>query len=362
MAAATLYSLGFSYQALEAREAPRDEQLRPALALRLLKRVRWLGGTGLSMLGWPLQLLALGLAPLVVVAPALALGLPVLMVMGQRMLGERAGRREYLAVGAIMVGVAGAGLCAPARSITHAPWPTLAVTLGALAAASMLPYLMLRLGRPLPFVTMLGAGLAFGWSGVATKLASDALANGYVGAAVGWGLLTAGASAVATLSEMSSLQGRPAIQVAPVVFTIQTAVPVALAPVLFHESFAATPVGGVPLGFALALVLAGAAVLVRSPLLTNLYASGTPAMAPEPFHPRVAAPEQAPAAAAVPEAGREAASAAPSEDQRARVSAESDSAESPSAPSHATTPSTPRSDAAEPETPTTRTSPARVRR
>ncbi len=157
-------------------------------------------------------------------------------------------------------------------------------------------------------------------------------------------------------------------------FTIQTAVPVALAPVLFHESFAATPGGGVPLGLALALVLAGAAVLVRSPLLTNLYASGTPAMAPEPFHPRVAAPEQAqatpPAAGAVPDAGREtasavpakAASATPAEDQRARVSAESDSAESPSAPSHATTPAAPRSDVAEPETPTTSTSPARARR
>ncbi len=114
--AAVLYSLGFSYQALEAREAPRSEQLRPALALRLLKRVRWLGGTGLSMLGWPLQLLALSLAPLVVVQPALALGLPVLMVMGERMLGERAGRREHLAVGAIVVGVIGAGVFAPPRS------------------------------------------------------------------------------------------------------------------------------------------------------------------------------------------------------------------------------------------------------
>jgi hypothetical protein len=339
VAAATLYSLGFSYQALEAREAPRDEYLRPALARRLLTRVRWLGGTGISMLGWPLQLVALALAPLVVVAPALALGLPVLMVLGQRMLGERAGRREYLAVVAIMVGVAGVGFCAPPRSITHAPWPTLAIALGALAAASLLPYLLLRLGRPLPFVTMLGAGLAFGWSGVATKLASDALAHGYVGVAIGWGLATGGASAVATLSEMSSLQARPAIQVAPVVFTIQTAVPVALAPVLFNESFAATPGGGVPLGLALALVLAGAAVLARSPLLINLYASGTPAMAPEPFQPRAAAP------------------------QRERVSAESGSAESPSEPSRSTSRSTPLTEAeGDPSQATTSTSPARAGR
>ena len=68
------------------------------------------------------------------------------------------------------------------------------------------------------------------------------------------------------------LQSRPAIQVAPVVFVIQTAVPVALAPILFNESFAATPGGGVPLGFSLALVVAGAAVLARSPLLLALMA------------------------------------------------------------------------------------------
>ncbi len=321
--AAVLYSLGFSFQAMEAREAPRSEQLRPALALRLLKRVRWLGGTGLSVLGWPLQLLALSLAPLVVVQPALALGLPVLMVMGERMLGESAGRREYLAVGAIVVGVIGAGVFAPPRTITHAHWSVLAIVLGALALASLLPYLLLRLGRPLPFVTMLGAGLAFGWSGVATKLASDDLASAYIGAAIAWGLATGGASAIATLSEMSSLQSRPAIQVAPVVFVIQTAVPVALAPILFNESFAATPGGGVPLGFSLALVVAGAAVLARSPLLLALMAG---------------------------------------EDQREPVSAASDSAESPSERRRETSRSAPATEALDPLTPSTNTSPGRAGR
>jgi hypothetical protein len=331
VAAATLYSLGFSYQALEARQAPHDEHLRPALVLRLLKRVRWLGGTGISMLGWPLQLLALSLAPLVVVAPALALGLPVMMVLGERMLGERAGRREHLAVAAIMVGVAGVGFCAPPLTTTHDRWTTLALVLGALGAASLLPYLLLRLGRPLPFVTMLGAGLAFGWSGVATKLASDDLYHRYLGVAIAWGLATGGASAVAMLSEMSSLQRRPAIQVAPVVFTIQTAVPVALAPVLFDERFTATPAGGVPLALSLLVVLAGAAALARSPLLTNLYQVGAWAGAPEPAQPE-------------------------------RVSAASGSAESLSAESHATRRSTPRTEAGEPATATTRTSPARTGR
>ena len=53
---------------------------------------------------------------------------------------------------------------------------------------------------------------------------------------------------------MSALQARPAIQVAPVVFVTQTVVPVVLAPLLFGESFADTPLGGRAAG-----ALAGAA-------------------------------------------------------------------------------------------------------
>jgi hypothetical protein len=270
VAAATLYSLGFAVQALDARESPGEAHLRLALLGGLFRRWRWLSGVGLSMLGWPLQVLALGLAPLVIVQPAMAMGLPVLMVAAERMLGERAGRREHLAVSAIVLGVIGAGLCAPARSTTHADWGTLAAVLIGLALASLLPYLLLRLHRPLASVTMIGAGLAFAWSAVGTKLASDDLAHGFILVAIAWTLSTAGASLLGALSEMSALQARPAILVAPVVFVTQTGVPVALAPLLFDERLASTPLGGVPLVAALALLVAGAVALARSPLLLTL--------------------------------------------------------------------------------------------
>ena len=73
--ASTLYSLGIALQAVDAKEAPREEYLRLALGRYLLGRTRWLAGTALSILGWPLQVVALLLAPLVVVQPALATGL-----------------------------------------------------------------------------------------------------------------------------------------------------------------------------------------------------------------------------------------------------------------------------------------------
>jgi len=268
--ASTLYSLGVVLQAMDAKQTPRRDYLRLALARRLITRTRWLLGTVLSMFGWPLQLLALSLAPLVLVQPAMAVGLLVLLVLGERMLNERAGRREHLAVCAILLGVLGAALTAPPRSTTHAHDMVLTLVLGALALASLLPYIWHLFRRPPASLTMIGAGMGFAWSGVATKLASDDLAHGHVGLAIGWGLSTAAASAIAALSEMSALQSRPAIQVAPVVFVTQTAVPIMLAPILLNERFTDTPLGGVPLALSLAVLIAGAAVLARSPVLLAL--------------------------------------------------------------------------------------------
>src|ERR1700722_4891430 len=270
IAASTLYSLGVALQAMDAKRTPHTEHLHPALALDLIRRARWLAGTGLSMLGWPLQVVALLLAPLVVVQPTMAVGLLVLLFFGERMLGERAGRREYLAMAAIVMGVAGTALCAPARSSTHTNNLTVTLVLVGLGLLTVAPYVVNRVRRPAASLTMVAAGLGFAWSGVATKLFSDDLSQGRLWFAAAWGLSTAAASAVAALSEMSALQMRPAIQVAPVVFVTQTIVPVMLAPLLLGEDFSSTPLGGIPLTISLLVLVSGAAALARSPLLLAL--------------------------------------------------------------------------------------------
>ena len=316
--ASTLYSLGIALQAMDAKQAPHEEHLRLALAWGLVRRARWLLGTGLSILGFPLQVVALLLAPLVVVQPALAAGLLVLMFLAQRMLGEHAGRYEYLCMFAIVIGVVGAGLSAPPRSVSHTSERlTITIVLVSLGCASLLPYLLRIAGRSPAVVTMIGAGLSFAWSGVATKLASDDLSQGHLVVAAAWAPSTAAASGVGVLSEMSALQARPAIQVAPVVFVTQTVVPVVLAPLLLGESFSATPLGGVPLGASLALLVGGAAMLARSQLLLALMAGE-------------------------------------------RVSDASGSARSRSPASQETMRSSPDTDAADPSSSTTTTSPARV--
>lgn len=305
---------------MDAREAPQDANLRLALARNLVRRRRWLLGTGLSILGFPLQVVALYLAPLVVIQPALAVGLLALLYMGERMLHERPGRYEYVAMSAIVVGVAGAALCAPPHSVTHTSQRlTITLVLLAVAAAALLPYLLRLFGRTRAELTMICAGLAFGWSGVATKLASDDLHGSHLLVAAAWGLSTAGAGAIGTLSEMSALQLRPAIQVAPVVFVTQTVVPIVLAPTLLEERFTDSPAGGIPLGGSLLLLLIGAALLARSPLLLAM-------MEPQ------------------------------------RVSEPSGSVASPSDASRKTIPSSPATDSADPSSSTTSTSPARIGR
>jgi drug/metabolite transporter (DMT)-like permease len=316
--ASTFYSLGIALQALDAREAPPEEHLRLALAWRLARRARWLAGTGLSILGWPLQIVALMLAPLVVVQPALAAGLLVLMLLAERLLGEHAGRYEHMAVWAIVIGMVGAALTAPPHTSNHAGSLTTTLVLVGLGLASLLPYLLSALGRSPAVVTMVGAGLAFGWSGVATALTADALEAGHTATALAWGLSTAAASGLGVLSEMSALQARPAIQVAPVVFVTQTVVPVVLAPLLLGERFTATPLGGVPLALSLTVLVGGAAALARSPMLLALMAG------------------------------------------EREVSLASGSTASPSDPSHETIRSKPATDVADPSSSTTSTSPARM--
>jgi len=267
------YSLGIAFQATDAKTAPPEQYLRAALLLGLLRRARWLLGTGLTVLGWPLQVLALSLAPLVVVQPALAMGLIVLLVLAERMLGEHAGRYEYGAMIAIVVGVICVALCAPPVSHTHtSEQGTITIVLVALGLASLIPYGLRLIGHSRAELTMCSAGLAFAWSGIATKLVSDDLYTGHTFTALVWALSTLLASIVGLLSEMSALQSRPAIQVAPVVFVTQTIVPVVLAPLLLGERFSDTPAGGIPLAFSLALLIGGAAMLVRSPLLLALMA------------------------------------------------------------------------------------------
>src|SRR5881398_2195628 len=100
--ASVLFNLAIVIQAQKAREVHRDPGVQLGLLVRLLRRRRWLLGTLLGLLAFPLQTIALLWAPLTAVQPADAAGLLVLLFLGARRLNERVGRREVVAVACII--------------------------------------------------------------------------------------------------------------------------------------------------------------------------------------------------------------------------------------------------------------------
>src|SRR3954471_889134 len=142
-----MYALSTSLQALEARETSAQEALRASLLETLVRRRLWVLGTVCGLVAWPLQAIALSLASVSIVQPALGLGLIVLLVLGVRVLHERVGRREIGGAVMIAVAIAVIGWAAPA----HTPAFTRAGEIGVvalLALAAAAPHGLRVLGRP----------------------------------------------------------------------------------------------------------------------------------------------------------------------------------------------------------------------
>jgi hypothetical protein len=113
-----------------------------------------------------------------VVQPCLVSGLVVLLWLGATKLGESSGWREYVAVGAIVVGVGGVAWAAPERTTDHADIAAIALALGLIAIPIAAPY-ALR-GRPVSFgmLAVIGAGCGYAWTAIASKPLTDELAAG----------------------------------------------------------------------------------------------------------------------------------------------------------------------------------------
>jgi hypothetical protein len=262
--ASVLYNTSIALQALEAREVPGEHSLRPSLIGKLLRNRRWLGATALGLLGWPLEIAALLLAPLTVVQPCLASGLIVLLWLGTTKLGEAPGRREYVAVAAIIGGVAGVAWAAPDRTTDHAGTAAIALALGLVALPIAAPYLFRGRASAAGLLAVVSAGFGYAWTAIASKLLTDELVAGTLLVAVAWLATAAASEGLALLSEMSALQRRAATHVAPVMLAVQVLVPVVLAPLIFGESWATTPGGGVALVGFMAVALAGTTLLAGS--------------------------------------------------------------------------------------------------
>ena len=248
--ASALFNVGIALQGLEAKAAPKELSHRLGLLARLLRRPRWLLGAALGFVGIGPQVLALSEAPFVVVQPALAAGLLLLLAIGARHFNEPVGWLEIAGVVAIVAGIALVAWGAPPHHDAHRGGLVLLLTVGALCVAGIVPF-----ATPLrsALVTMLASGFGFAAANIATKLGSDDLGQHHYVSAICWGAVTLATGVVATILNMTAFQQARATTVVPVITSVQTFLPIVLEPLFIRESWHAanfTPlVGGVLIAF-----------------------------------------------------------------------------------------------------------------
>jgi len=272
LAAACCYETGYALQAIEARKAPAERALKPSLMTHLVRRPLWVGATGLSLLGWPLQIFALAHAPLTLVQPTLALGLLLLLVLGVRILGEHVGPREIGAVVLIIASVGVFAWAAPREVGEVERGAGLAVALALLATVTVLPYAIKAIGRSrYPMLLLVAsAGAADGMAAFVAKIVAQDATEGALLAVAAWASLVAIVVIVGVVSESTALQQFAATRVAPTVLVMQIVIPVVLAPLVGGEGWSDTPLGGVVLVMALVTVALGAGLLASSPAVAQL--------------------------------------------------------------------------------------------
>jgi drug/metabolite transporter (DMT)-like permease len=254
----TLYALSTTLQALEARRTPPETALRASLLMRLVRRPMWLLGTAAGLIAWPIQAIALSLASVAIVQPALGLGLIVLLILGSRLLHERVGTREIVGAAAITGSIAVLGWSAPPETGAFTRTGEI-VVIALIAVAAGGPYLLRAAGRADGLPTSIAAGIAWAAVGLATALIDDSIAGRDVVPLLLWGAGAAAAGWSGLLSEMSALQKWPATRSIPVVFAIEMALPAALAPIITKTGPSHSA------AFVVALVVAvGGAVLLGS--------------------------------------------------------------------------------------------------
>jgi len=148
-----------------------DSGVDAALLLRALRQWRYLVGIGLDGLGFVLQVAALRLVPIYVVAAAIAGSLAVTAIVAAWVLSTRLSGVEWAAVAVVCASLAMLGLAAGPEGTGHGPaglgWALLvivAVVFVAGAAAGRLS------DRTRALVLGLGAGAGFGVVEIAVRL------------------------------------------------------------------------------------------------------------------------------------------------------------------------------------------------
>jgi 4-amino-4-deoxy-L-arabinose transferase-like glycosyltransferase len=286
-ASAVANALALVLQAMEARHSPAEDASSFKLLLGLARRPRWLLGTTLVVLAWPMNIVALGFAPITVVQPIFSSFQLVLLALAHFWLKERTGLREWSGALGIVTGVTVLILAAPHRSVLHPGALRLAPPVILLGGGTIVLQLLSRAfhrsgksGRFVALTLTVGAGLGYAWADLVDKIVSNDLSSHHLAVAGLWLVGVVVIAGLAFTSEQTALQTRPASEVGPLVGALQEPLPVICALWAGLEVWQGGVGRALVLAAGLALVGVGATVIAHSPVIATVVTDDRTEVAP----------------------------------------------------------------------------------
>ena len=149
------------------------------------------------------------------------------------------------------------------------------IVVGALAAASLVPFVVRRTRLDSAVLVMTASGAGFAATNVATKLLSDDVGAGHWWNASAWAAIALGIGIAATITGMTAFQRAVATVVVPVTTSVQTFLPIVLEPLFLREEWSSAPLDGVLIACGMAVALAGTVLVARAPSVGDVVSTAT---------------------------------------------------------------------------------------
>ncbi len=260
-------NLGFFYKYRGACAAAPVDIRHPLRSAKALWSSKWFAiGMVVAICAWGLHVAALALAPMSVVQAVLAGGVVLLAVMAERLFGFEVGRRQWIGLGCMAVGMVLLGITLPAAHSAHSTFSTAAMISfeAVLLAVGGLLILGPRVGAPAEHHgVMLGAaaGILFGVSDVAIKALTGLVHHGGILSVVSpWILVTVLASVAAFYASARGLQDGEALPVIAVTGTAANITGIAGGIIVFGDPLPGHALGIVLQSLAFIMVIVAAAL------------------------------------------------------------------------------------------------------
>jgi drug/metabolite transporter (DMT)-like permease len=238
--------------------------------LQWLRDPAWIGGLAIQTVGYALYVIALSRSPVSMIAVMMQGGVALFVILSVTVLGERAGRREWVGICAIILGMVALTLSLPGGEGGGAADPRALVLLCGMAILlGILPAGFERLRESGAAIAM-AAGLAFGLGSLFTKASVDyflasqdislalrVAANPYI-----YGLVVANVIGIVLLQ--NSFHATRGIIAMPLSSALSNAVPIVGGMLVFGETLPTDPTSAALRIGAFALAIAAGILLAVS--------------------------------------------------------------------------------------------------